>query len=74
MIEKCTARMVGYAMSSCPANQNIPWHRVINSQGKISIRSNGEADPLQKVLLEEEGVIFNEKFKIQLDKYIWNFG
>jgi len=69
ILERCTARMVGYAMASAPDNQNIPWQRVINSQGKISIRSNGQADNLQKALLQSEGVKFNKSD--QVDLAIW---
>lgn len=60
------ARWAGGAMASCP--DDVPWQRVINSQGKISPRPGAE---LQKELLRAEGVFFNEKGKIDFDQYGW---
>lgn len=68
---KCTARMVGYAMSSLPENNNVPWHRVINSKGEISIRSAGHGGEIQRLLLEEEGVVFDHKGRVDLKTIIW---
>jgi methylated-DNA-protein-cysteine methyltransferase related protein len=59
-------RWVGSAMAACPAD--VPWQRVINSQGKISERPGAQK---QKELLLEEGVVFNEKGRIDLKKYGW---
>jgi len=56
---------VGGAMAACP--DDVPWQRVINSQGKISERSGAER---QRLLLEEEGIVF-VKDKIDLKKYGW---
>jgi methylated-DNA-protein-cysteine methyltransferase-like protein len=58
-------RWVGGAMAACP--DDVPWQRVINSQGKISERSGAEK---QRQLLEEEGVIF-VKDKVDMKKYGW---
>jgi methylated-DNA-protein-cysteine methyltransferase-like protein len=58
-------RWVGGAMAACP--DDVPWQRVINSQGKISERPGAEK---QRMLLEEEGVIF-VKDKVDLKKYGW---
>lgn len=68
------ARAVGYALHQTPPNRNIPWQRVINSQGKISHRGAGDKlhEPLiQRMLLEEEGIVFNTESKIDLDLYLW---
>jgi methylated-DNA-protein-cysteine methyltransferase-like protein len=64
------AHMVGYALNKVPEHLILPWHRVINSQGKISyaISRNGH-DDLQKQLLIEEGVVFSENDIVDLDKY-----
>ncbi|MEX2115861.1 MAG: MGMT family protein [Bacteroidota bacterium] len=62
------ARWVGSAMASCPSG--LPWHRVINSQGKISIRSGNDHHVLQRTLLEKEGVMFDEKGRIDLGRYL----
>ena len=58
-------RWVGGAMANCP--DDVPWQRVINSQGKISERDGAER---QRLLLEEEGVVF-VKDKVDLKKYGW---
>ena len=61
MIPRCTARMVGYALSATPDNLEIPWWRVVNSQLKISLRDHHN---LQKKLLMEEGIVFSKNGKI----------
>jgi methylated-DNA-protein-cysteine methyltransferase-like protein len=58
-------RWVGGAMAACP--DDVPWQRVINSQGKISERPGAER---QRQLLEEEGVVF-VKDKVDFKKYGW---
>jgi methylated-DNA-protein-cysteine methyltransferase-like protein len=62
------ARMVGGAMAACP--EDVPWQRVINSQGKVSLRQ-GEGGELQRVLLEEEGIEFDDKDRVDLKVYLW---
>lgn len=59
-------RWVGGAMAGCP--DDVPWQRVINSQGRISDRPGSEK---QRQLLEAEGVAF-VKDRIDLKKYGWN--
>ncbi len=59
------ARWVGGAMAACP--DDVPWQRVINSQGKISERTGADR---QRLLLEEEGIEF-VKDKVDLKKYGW---
>jgi len=59
-------RWVGSAMASCP--DDVPWQRVINSQGKISERPGARK---QRELLEAEGVVFVND-KVDLKKYGWN--
>jgi len=71
MVPRCTARMVGFAMASTPENQNIPWQRVINSQGKISPHGAGFGSALQRSLLEDEGIVFDQEHKIDLDQFGW---
>ena len=70
-IDRCTPRMVGYAMAATPPGQGIPWQRVINGQGMISIRANGERDMLQRLLLEAEGVVFNKNGRVDLSAAGW---
>jgi methylated-DNA-protein-cysteine methyltransferase-like protein len=64
------ARWVGSAMAQCP--DDVPWQRVINSQGKISIRKNSDGHIRQRELLEEEGVEFDAKDRIDLSRYGWD--
>ena len=67
------ARMVGYALHALSENdiENVPWQRVINAQGYISIRSNPLAAKIQRKFLEHEGVEFNEKDKVDFKKFGW---
>ena len=58
-------RWVGGAMAACP--DDVPWQRVINSQGKISERPGAKR---QRQLLEEEGVVFVND-KVDLKVYSW---
>jgi methylated-DNA-protein-cysteine methyltransferase-like protein len=60
-------RWVGGAMAACPAD--VPWHRVINSQGRISPRPGLDQ---QRRLLEEEGVEFNTVGKVDFERFGWN--
>jgi methylated-DNA-protein-cysteine methyltransferase-like protein len=69
----CTARTVGFALAALPANNDVPWQRVVNSQGKISPRADGGSNVLQRDLLEIEGVCFDEKQRIDLNIYGWVF-
>ena len=64
------ARWVGQAMAHCPSD--LPWHRVINSQGTISIRSGNDHHILQRKLLEKEGMIFEGRGKIALARFLWD--
>jgi len=63
------ARQVGYALHAVPSD-DIPWHRVINAQGKISLNleMGGAA---QRKLLEHEGIVFSPAGIIALRKYQW---
>jgi methylated-DNA-protein-cysteine methyltransferase-like protein len=62
-------RWVGGAMAACPGD--VPWPRVINSKGEISPRPGAEN---QRALLEDEGVEFDERARIDLNKYRWEPG
>lgn len=62
-------RWVGGAMAACP--DDVPWQRVINSQGKISERPGAER---QRQLLEQEGVEFDAKDRVDLKRYGWSGG
>jgi methylated-DNA-protein-cysteine methyltransferase-like protein len=65
------ARAVGYALRFLPAGTDVPWHRVINHRGQISLRTPIESPLLQRVLLEEEGVVFDTEDRVDLSLYRW---
>lgn len=67
----CTARQVGYALAAAPAAQNIPWHRVINSQGKISPRQAGDSDDRQRQKLCDEGIVFDAQGRVDWQRFGW---
>jgi methylated-DNA-protein-cysteine methyltransferase related protein len=72
MVGSCTARMVGYAMAAVSPGSDVPWQRVINRQGKISLRAGGVGSALQRQLLEAEGVHFDpETEKVDFSRVGW---
>ncbi|HEX5340461.1 MAG TPA: MGMT family protein [Gammaproteobacteria bacterium] len=64
----CTARQVGYAMAALPEGSRIPWHRVINHKGEISLREGAER---QRTRLEREGIHFNLRGRVDLSRVGW---
>jgi len=68
-----TARTVGFAMAALPAGHDVPWQRVINSQGKVSPRADGDGKLIQRLLLEAEGVRFDDRERVDLAEYGWEF-
>ena len=71
IVGRCTARAVGYAMAALPCDTDVPWHRVINSQGKISPRRSGEGSARQRQLLEGEGICFDQQGRMDLNVVGW---
>lgn len=63
------ARTVGWALRAKPQGDPIPWQRVVNAQGAISL-SAASAD-FQRALLEAEGIVFNAQDRIDLELYGW---
>ncbi|MEA3407611.1 MAG: MGMT family protein [Chloroflexota bacterium] len=61
------ARTVGWAMSECP--DHLPWHRVVNAQGRISARAHPFGTSLQRALLEDEGVVFDDEGCIEMARF-----
>ena len=62
------ARTVGWAMRDCP--EDVPWQRVVNARGEISLRPTSGYHE-QRARLKEEGVRFSRAGRIDLKKYGW---
>jgi methylated-DNA-protein-cysteine methyltransferase-like protein len=65
------ARRVGAALRGLPPDTRIPWHRVVNAQGRISFRAGSESYNTQRERLENEGVLFKMNGVIDLRRYGW---
>lgn len=65
------ARRVGRALNNLPADTRIPWHRVINARGRLSLPERSAGQYTQRERLESEGVVFRANHSIDLDKYRW---
>jgi methylated-DNA-protein-cysteine methyltransferase related protein len=64
------ARQVAWILNSLSEKENLPWHRVINSQGKISLK-RGAGYEHQKKLLLEEGIKFDKDDRINFKLFLW---
>jgi methylated-DNA-protein-cysteine methyltransferase-like protein len=62
------ARRVSQAMRRAPRSMQLPWHRVVNAQGRISLPKDSAAHRQQRELLEAEGVVFRDG-KIDLERF-----
>jgi len=67
------ARATGYALHNLPAGSDVPWWRVINTRGAISLKARGMQADLQRRLLEREGVAFHADGHTDLRSYRWWF-
>lgn len=66
------ARAVGYALSALKGkDHNVPWQRVVNSQGRISIQNREHTGNMQADLLRAEGVVVSDDLRIDLDQFLW---
>jgi methylated-DNA-protein-cysteine methyltransferase related protein len=65
------ARQVGYALHALPSATALPWHRVINAAGGVSLRSSPGVELTQRQLLEAEGVEFDLRGRVRLAKVQW---
>lgn len=64
------ARQVGYALHALPENTPVPWQRVVNASGGISLPQEDGRYDLQRSLLESEGVVFAHA-RIDLGRFGW---
>ena len=65
------ARTVGWALHSLPEGSDVPWQRVINAKGTISLGSHGHGGALQRAMLEAEGIVFDDQGHVDLDVHGW---
>jgi methylated-DNA-protein-cysteine methyltransferase-like protein len=67
------ARTVGWALAALREDDepDVPWQRVINSQGRVSIRNLEHAPEEQQLLLEAEGVVFDPRGYVDWQRFGW---
>jgi methylated-DNA-protein-cysteine methyltransferase related protein len=66
------ARLVGYALAALPSATAVPWHRVINARGEVSLRRGDAGATLeQRLRLEREGVRFDAAGRVSLERHGW---
>ena len=67
------ARQVGYALHSLSDDPTVPWHRVINARGEVSPRNERHGwENFQRHLLEEEGIEFDLRGRVDLRLCRWD--
>ncbi len=71
LVGSCGARQVGYALAALHDEIDVPWHRVINSQGCISMRTRNDNHQDQRKRLLSEGINFNDHETINLEIFRW---
>jgi methylated-DNA-protein-cysteine methyltransferase-like protein len=64
-------RLVGYALHTLPSATTVPWHRVINARGMVSLRAYGAPSLTQRLKLEKEGVVFDALGRVSLERFRW---
>lgn len=65
------ARQVGYALHALPGETAVPWHRVVNATGGISLRSMPGGELVQRGLLEREGIRLDPRGRVPLARVRW---
>jgi methylated-DNA-protein-cysteine methyltransferase related protein len=66
-----SARAVGRLLRELPDGSRIPWWRVINARGEISIPRSAHARPLQRALLQDDGVVCDDGGRVDMRLYGW---
>ena len=67
------ARQVGWALRRLPLPSAVPWHRVVNAQGRISMSPGREgSDWMQIALLRAEGIAVDDQGRLPLRRYLWS--
>lgn len=65
------ARTVGWALHALSESHDVPWQRVVNARGGISVGKVGVPPALQRALLEAEGIEFEADGTVDLDRWGW---
>ena len=66
------ARLVGYALAALVSGSRLPWHRIVNARGRISLRGDGGPEAtVQRLLLKREGIGFDATGAIDLARFRW---
>ncbi len=64
------ARQVGYALAALEADTDVPWHRVVNAQGRVSVRrGDRSSESIQRTLLRSEGIRFTRVGAIDMKRF-----
>jgi methylated-DNA-protein-cysteine methyltransferase-like protein len=66
------ARQVGYALHALARGSPVPWQRVVNARGEVSPRRMPGWAGLQRALLEREGIVFDARGRIDLERRLWH--
>ena len=65
------ARAAGTVLRSLPEDTDVPWWRVINAQGQLTIPRAGHGRRLQRALLEDEGVEVDDDSRVDMARFGW---
>lgn len=67
------ARQVGWALRRLPLPSDVPWHRVVNAKGQISMSPSREgSDWMQRELLIREGIPVDQEGRLPLKRFLWH--
>ena len=67
------ARQVGWALRRLKLPSSVPWHRVVNAQGRISMSLSREgSDWIQRDLLLAEGIPVDAEGRLPLSQFLWH--
>ena len=67
------ARQVGWALRRLKLPSTVPWHRVVNAQGRISMSLSREgSDWMQRELLMAEGIPVDAEGRLPLRQFLWH--
>jgi len=65
------SRQVGSVLKNLPAGSSVPWFRVVNSRGEISLRGDGSCQSVQRIKLEKEKIEFDGRGRVSLSRFAW---